>query len=270
MNLCLRIVFVSLWLSFTSLLSAQQVGLSLPFLNNVNSGSLISMPVKVTNFDSITSAQFVIRWDPAVLQFFTTDQYNLPDLDGMDFGTLNTLDSGILRFAWTPSNLSTGVTVPDETTIFRLRLKALGPVNSGTAVTFGSAPPTDFEITQLENGNIVARTINQVTLTQGFVAIGYTVAAGEPASDAEALSLKVAPNPFNTKTQITFDLETAGDVQVTITDAAGRTILEKTMPQLSQGQHGMEIVSPELREKGMYYLILRTKTRLCVQPLIVF
>ena len=270
MNLCLRIAFVSLWLFFASLLSAQQVGLSLPFLNNVNSGALVSLPVKVTNFDSITSAQFVIRWDPTVLQYFTTDQYNLPDLDGQDFGTLNTLDSGILRFAWTPTNLTTGATVPDQTPIFRLRLKALGPVNTGSTVIFGSAPPTDFEITQLENGNIVARNIDEVNLTQGFVAIGYTVAAGEPAGGVGNFSVTVTPNPFSEKTQIVFDLDAASDVQLAVTDAAGRPILEKTMPRLSQGQHGMEIVSPALREKGMYYLILRTKTRSCVQPLFVF
>lgn len=269
MNLCLRNVFVSLWLFYTSLLSAQ-IGLSLPVLNNVNSGALVSMPVKVTNFDSITSMQFVIRWDPAVLQYFTTDQYNLSGLDGEDFGTLNTLDSGILRFAWSPSNLSTGVTLPDETAIFRVRLKALGPVNTGSTVIFGEAPPTDFEITQLENGNIVARTISQVNLTPGFVAIGYTVPAGEPAVDPAFFSLKVMPNPFYEKTQISFDLDSATDVQIAVTDATGRILLEKTMPQLSQGQHGMEIVSHELREKGMYYLILRTKTRLCVQPLFVF
>lgn len=269
MNLCLRIVFVSLWLHFSLFLSAQ-VGFSLPFLNNVNSGSLVSLPVKVTNFDSVTSAQFVIKWDPQVLQFFTTDQYNLPDLDGQDFGTLNTLDSGILRFAWSSSNLDDGVTVPDQSTIFRIRVKALGAVNAGSTVLFGSLPPTDFEVTQIVNGQIVARSINQVNLTQGFVAIGYTVDTEEPQSVPGDFSVRIAPNPFSEKTQIAFDLDAASDVRLSVSDATGRIILEKTMLQLAKGQHGMEIASPVLREKGMYYLILRTQSHSCVQPLFVF
>lgn len=269
MNLCLRNVFVSLWLLYTTSISAQ-IGFTLPFLNNVTAGATVALPVKVYNFDSITSVQFVLRWNPAVLEFSSTDFYNLPGLDENDFGLMNTLDSGILRLAWEASDLELGETAADGTTIFRLRLKATGPVNAGSVVTFGSAPPTIFEVTQLVDGVITPFEMGDVNVTQGFVAIGYTVSANEPYGQSNLLPVQVAPNPFHEKTQVSFDLDTASDVQLAVTDESGRIILEKTMPELGRGQHGMEIASPELREKGMYYLILRTKNKSCVQPLFVF
>lgn len=268
MNLCLRIVFTSLWLFLTTSLLAQTIGFSLPFLNNIANGATVSLPVRVTNFDSVPSVQFVIKWDPAVLQFVTTDLYNLPGMNADDFGATNALDSGLLRFAWSAPNLNTGVSVVNNTSIFRLRLKAIGPVNSGSTVIFTSSPPTDFEVTQIVNGVTVGYNINQVNLTQGFVAIGYTVAAKEP-SDSD-FPIKIFPNPFSEKTQVSFDLEKASDVQISVADASGRTLFEKEMPRLSPGQHGTEIASPHLREKGIYFLILRTEHQSCVRHLFVF
>ena len=267
MNLCLRKVFVSLWLLYTSSIAAQ-VGFSLPFLNDVTPGTIINVPVQVTGFDSITSVQFVIRWNPEVVQYLISDKYGLPGLDSEDFNPMNTLDSGILRFAWSAPDLETGVTLPDDTTIFRVRLKAIGAENTGTEITLGSAPPTDLEVTRLVNDTIRVVDTDDIEIVQGFAAIGYTVSTGEPADDP--FQLKVFPNPFSEHTNISFDLPEDGDLHLAVTDISGRIVLEKTSPRLSRGQHGMEIVSPKLREKGMYYLILSTKTRSCVQPLFVF
>lgn len=271
MNLCVRIVFTSLWLSLTSLLSAQ-IGLSLPFVNDITPLSTVNYPVKVTGFDSIVGAQFVIRWDPLVFEYQTVDNFNLAELGDEDFGTLNALDSGILRVVWYSTNVLGGVSVADQTAIFRLRLKAIGEVNTGSTVIFTEAYPTTFEIARVNSdSSLTGFNINEVALTQGFGAIGYTVSAGEPlSSSADDFFINIFPNPFHEKTQVRFDLKTASDVHLAVTDAAGRILFEKTMPQLPPGQHGTEIASPLFREKGAYFLILRTETQSCARPLFVF
>lgn len=271
MNLCVRTVLISLWLFLTSVLSAQ-IGLSLPVINNINPNDVVNFHVKVTGFDSIVGMQYVIRWDPEVFEFVAVVVYdgNLPELDDEDFGTTQALDSGIVRLLWTYSNLLSGVTIPDETPIFRVRLKAIGPVGSGSEIVFTQDLLTPFDIVQANSdSSLTSYNIDQVALTQGFGAIGYTVAADEP-SDSEDFSLNVFPNPFTDKTFVCYDLKTASDVELIVTDAAGRTVFEKTVQDMPPGQHGTEIASAQLHEKGIYFLIFRAGGHSCTRSLFVF
>ena len=269
MNLCVRTTFISLWLFLTSFLSAQ-IGVSLPVVNNISPNATANFPVKVTGFDSIAGVQFIIRWDPEILQYQTIDNFNLPDLGLEDFGVTQALDSGLVRLSWLAANSLGGETVPNQTAIFRLRLKAIGPVGSGSAVIFTEDFFTLFEIAQANSDSTLTPFgIDSVNVAQGFGAIGYTVSAAEP-SEANDFSVNIFPNPFFEKTQVVFDLKKTSDLRLSVTDAAGRTLFEKEMPQTQAGQHGIEIASPLLREKGIYFLIISNGTHSCARPMIVF
>ena len=271
MNLCVpRMVFaVVLWLFLALGVLSAQVGFSLPFVNNATPGTILNVPVKVTGFNNVASTQFVVTWDTQTLSFFSVDNFNLPGLDAAEFNSTQALSNGILRFAWVSNNLQQGTTVPDETTIFRIRMQIVGPINSGTAVTITQSPPTSFEVNQIVNGNLQSFNIDQVQLTQGFVAVGYTVGTSE-ISEGREWPVRIAPNPFSETTEIFFENEESADIQMVITDIAGRIILEKNIFSPTSGQYGMEIASSQLREKGMYFLILRTDKRSCVRPLFLF
>ena len=259
----LLLILVSLWLFVISNLSAQ-VGFSLPFLNNVSPGAAITIPVTVSNFDSIIAVQFVVRWDPKVLAFVKVLIYNLPGMDDQDFGLTEVKDSGILRFAWEAplSYLTTGVTRPDSSFIFKLRFTVTGQVNDSSRMTISGLPPTDFEVVKVGHP---ALTIDSCHIVNGFVAVGYTVAAGEP--EDRLFPVTILPNPFSASTLVNFDLETAETVQIQLADVTGRLISEKKL-SLPPGQHGMEIASDQLQENGIYYLIIRTATRSCIRPLV--
>jgi hypothetical protein len=269
MNLCVRIAFISLWLFLTSSLPAQ-IGLSLPVVNNIVPNATVNFPVKVTGFDSIAGVQFIIRWNPQIFQYQTIDNFNLPDLGIEDFGLTQALDSGKVRVLWAASNLLKGETVPDQTAIFRLRLKAIGPDSSGSAVVFTQDFFTPFDIVQANaDSSLTSFGMDDVDLKHGFGAIGYVVSAAEP-SEAADFSVNIFPNPFFEKTQVVFDLKKPADLRLLVTNSAGRTLFERTMPRMQAGQHGIEIASPLLREKGIYFLIIRNGTHSCVRPLIVF
>lgn len=269
MNLCVRTAFISLWLFLTSSLSAQ-IGLSLPVVNNISPNDFVNFHVKVKGFDSIVGMQYVIRWDPEVFEFVSVGSYNLAELDGEDFGTTQALDSGIVRLLWSHSNLLGGVSVDSGTAIFRVRLKAIGPVGTGSTVIFTQDALTPFDIVQANSdSSLTSYNINEVDLNQGFGAIGYTVAAGEP-SDADDITADIFPNPFTETAFVRFDLKTTSDVELRVTDVAGRTLYEKTLPQLPPGQHGTEIAPPQLREKGICFLILRAGTHVCTRSLFKF
>lgn len=228
------------------------MGFSMPITSNAQPGSVLDIPVKVSNFDSVVAAQFVIKWDPSVLEFQAVDQFNLPDLTEMKFGTLEAISSGILRFAW-EYFVAQGTTLPDGSAIFHIKLKVAGPLNSGTALSITELPPlTYFEVVNAQN---VAWGLSQSPITTGFVAVGYTyVATQSPFVNA---SFSVAPNPFSDKTTISFDLASAADLRIKLTDVAGQIIFESN-EHFPAGLNGMEIAYPIVYRQGIYFLIIQS------------
>ncbi|HNE30256.1 MAG TPA: cohesin domain-containing protein [Saprospiraceae bacterium] len=260
MNHRLLILLANIWLATAYSLPAQ-VGFALPFINEASQGQVMNLPVNVSNFDSILSVQFVIRWDPEVLQFISVGTYSLPDLGDEDFGLTQAQDSGIFRFAWYSTD-SFGISKPDDFTIFKIKFKVIGPLLSGTEVYFTELPPlTFFEVTQRGGTTYGFTEPDDVApiLEQGFVAVGYTVAAGEPAT-APDVNIQIFPNPFSDRTQVVFDAEKAAFAQVSVCDALGRTLLRKQMNWLP-GRNGMEIERSNLPASGTCFLVVQSEGR---------
>lgn len=262
MSIWLRVILASQWLLSASLLSAQ-VGFTMPVINNVATGTIVSPTIKVTGFEGILSAQYVICWDPQVLQFQGLTNFNLPGLDSTKFGFLR-IEQGVLSFAWPSPNLMSGTTVPNGTTIFRLKMKVIGTNGMGTGLKFMAKMPTAIEVTHAQNGSTVAFPDSLVRLTHGYVAVGYTVSNEEP--EGLSVPLAVFPNPFTETTQATFGLEKAAKVQLRVTDVAGRVVYE-LKESFSAGQHSVEITHTQLREPGAYFLSLQVGEQTLVRPI---
>ena len=90
---------------------------------------------------------------------------------------------------------------------------------------------------------------------------GGTQTGGEPAKLQTRL-LGAAPNPFNPRTQIRFELEYAGDVRLEIFDAAGRLARSWSLPQMEAGAHAIPWDGHDAHgsavASGVYYLRLLT------------
>lgn len=263
MNLNKYLLSASLLLAFSFSAAGQQVGLSMPVLNNLSQGQFASAPVTVTNFNDIVSVQFVILWDPAVLSFESVGGFNLPDLDILDFGLDQTQD-GILRFAWVGPN--GGTTKPDGTSMFTITFEVVGAVNAGSNLTFTELPPTTFfEISKL---NGVLLDINDVSLDNGFAAVGYMVSANNPAW--ENWPVAVWPNPVNAHSKAWFAMRESGVVNVQYIDLKG-SILYSEKYFLSSGKHGMEIAFNKMHSVGLpCYLVLQAGRQRAVVPLTGF
>lgn len=251
MNHCLSILVFGFSFLFLSNIQAQ-VGFSMPITSNAQPGTILDIPVQVSNFDSIVAAQFVLKWDPSVLEFQAVDQFNLPDLTEVKFGTLEAISSGILRFAW-EYFVAQGTTLPDGSAIFHIKLKVTGPLNSGSTLSITELPPlTYFEVVNAQN---IAWGLSQSSITTGFVAVGYThVGYENPLANT---SFSVSPNPFSDKTIISFDLACAADLHIKLTDAAGQLLFESN-EHFPAGRNGMEIAYPIVYRQGIYFLIIQS------------
>lgn len=254
MSFWLRALFACQWLLSGSLLYAQ-VGFSLPVINNVSTGAILNPAVKVTGFDSIASAQYVICWDPQVLQFQGLSNFNLPGLDSTRFGFLK-IAEGTLSFAWPSPDLIKGTSVANGTTIFRLRFKAIGTTGMGSGLKFMEKMPTAIEVVKISNsGSSVEVPRNRISFTHGYVAMGYTVANEEP--ESEQNSVEIFPNPFSESTQVVFHLPKSRQVRCAVTDASGRLVYEATS-SFPAGRQQMTIKRSQLgAATGTYFLTLQ-------------
>ena len=275
MHFWLRSLGVSVLTLISTFVSAQPFGFSLPVINNAFTGAIINPAFSVTNFDSVTSLQFVLRWDTTVLQFQEVYALNLNNLKMDDFGLLNTQDSGLIRFQYEASSSLAGTSVPDGTEIFRLRFKVIGATGSGSGLQITESFPTAFEVTQVQpNSTILAYGIessapfDSVQITNGFVAVGYVVSTREPAAKT-TLPIQISPNPFTDFTQIAFHLDQPSAVRMTLTDVAGRVVRTANWPE-SVGDQSIRISAAGLPVHSTYFLTLQTATQACVQPLFLF
>ncbi|MFN0014902.1 MAG: cohesin domain-containing protein [Saprospiraceae bacterium] len=255
---------VGLWLTMASDLPAQ-VGFSLPVVNQAMPGGIVAMPVTVSNFDSIVVVQFVIQWDPQVISFLNVTSLNLPGLKLDDFNTMDA-PNGMLRFVYEAPNVQSGVTLTDNTIIFRVRFLVVGQQNQGTPVIFTESPPTDFEVVKAGTPPI-GYDMEDCDLNNGYVAVGFTLST-DWLDDPNTLPVSVSPNPFPVSTTAFLDLDSASDVNMILTDASGHPVLSRKM-WLGIGRHGMEIAPDTPLDSGIYYLILRTAAgRSCVRPVV--
>jgi hypothetical protein len=91
------------------------------------------------NFTEVTSFQFSLSWDPAIVQFNSVGSFGM----GTDLAMFNVLPAttaqGRLSLVWEPASAGPE-TYASGTTIFKLNLTALGSAGTGSLFQFGDNP----------------------------------------------------------------------------------------------------------------------------------
>lgn len=113
----------------------------------VKSGSPVCLNVQVSDFNQLLSMQYSVRWDPAMLDFKSVQNFQLGGLGPEDFGA-HRAEEGILTSVWIDENLQ-GVTIPDGATIYQICFQVTGSAGQSTEVSFSDGP-TPFEVVNLK------------------------------------------------------------------------------------------------------------------------
>lgn len=120
-------------------LSAQTLRLTLPE-ETVAPGETVTLPLTVTDFDSIVSVQFSINWDVTVA---TYDEFALEGLPLLAVGDFQAAD-GELRVSWF-DNTGNGRTLADGTAIASFTFTAVGEPGDETLLPV-TDDPLDIQI----------------------------------------------------------------------------------------------------------------------------
>jgi hypothetical protein len=99
-------------------------------------GELVAVKVTANNFREVTSAQWTLAWDPAVIRFAGTGKYGLKGLTAANFGS-TLADGGRLTFSWDDPDAA-GVTTADGSTVFTANFEVIGAAGSVSPLLLSS------------------------------------------------------------------------------------------------------------------------------------
>ena len=99
--------------------------------------SVVRVPVTARDLTRMTSSQFTLQWDPAVLKYVDVCGFGLPGGGMDDFGTGRT-GQGLLAFAWDDAS-GRGVNVK-QANLFWVTFAVVGSAGSRTTVAIVGAP----------------------------------------------------------------------------------------------------------------------------------
>lgn len=228
-----------------------QVGFSLPTYTNTNNGDNLNFPVSVVNFDSVFSIQFVIQWNPDVLEFQSVEHLVNPlnIVDSVCFNLLEAQSAGVIRFRWYTS--SSYKTLPNAAAIFTLKMRVVGEDGMFTPVAFTELPPiTYYEVVRGAPNQFF--NLNNSLLTNGKVTVGL-VGSDEPQDIFSGIS--IAPNPVTTGTVLRFFTTDSNDAFYSVTDVTGKAVLSSVF-STQPGLNEVPLNTSGFGSPGVYYLHL--------------
>ncbi len=133
--------------------------------NTVATGGKICLDILASNFTTIVSAQWAMKWDSSVLAFDSISVYNqtLP-LDASYFGTSQAKTNGVLYFAWNAPSGSRSLA--DGSVLYRICFHAIGAGGTSTQVKFVNANGTNISLIRATSAGDVSVNLNASNGTQ--------------------------------------------------------------------------------------------------------
>ena len=152
-----------------------------------NQGDNVCLPIRVTNFTNITSMQFNINYNAAILSYTGAQNFNIM-LPGWGPASITNPSAGVLTVNW--SN-ATGITLADNSSLGRICFDVIGNTTSDVTIP---APRT----IQNGDGDAVTSTVNSGTVTVNPLVDGFAlILANATAMTGDNVCLPVTVNDFN-------------------------------------------------------------------------
>ena len=204
---------------------------------NMEQGGVIEVPFRASGFNARSGYQMTIRFDPAMLALDGIVPGSWPDMNTSNFGTQQA-EAGLVTTLWV---VPEPMTIADGEVLFTLKFKVLG---KGARLSEVLQPGSD--ITRAEGYDSHGNALN----------LDFVFNTGQ--SDADDFALyQNHPNPFQSRTTISFRLPEAGTATVRIFNTSGQLV--KTLTgDFEKGYHQIPFPSDEFGPAGVYYYELES------------
>ena len=176
-----------------------------------SNNDIITVPIKVKDFNSITGYQFTLNWDASALEFQSVNNVALISY----FGTTE-IANGKLAVQWN-DNSANAISLNDNTVLFELKFK----VSSSNITTSAIEINSDITKSEAYNNNLDLVTIQSIPAN---IKLNLLNDIAVPESDL--YSLTAYPNPFTESSTISFTIQVDEYVQIAIYNSIGQIIAD--------------------------------------------
>lgn len=225
-------------------------------------GDAVELAVRADGWSDLSTAQFSLNWDPAVLQFDGVGQLLLPGLSeanlDVNFGT-TTAPDGRLGFLWQEDTIPfQGITLENGSALFTLLFTVVGDDQSSTLLDI-TGSPTGIEIADKDGS------VQTTTTTAGTLTVDLSSPTVTPANFPVGFS--VSGNPVTPDSYLTFTATEITPLRLTWLSLSGQRLATQTI-QCPAGSHTQPIVTQALPGSGTYILQLQTTDYTTVRRLL--
>jgi len=247
---------------FVPNLNAQSFGVVVDSAE-VATGQIVCLPVRALGFTDMVSFQYSLTWNEQVLTFDHTQNYNLPGWEAANFGLIA---PGRLLVGWADVD-GLPRTRADGSALYEVCFKVIGGLGNSSLITPGTEgfPPAsggaeaynkDFQ--NIWNPNLSFPGLVEIT----------SLASIKDTRIAEDQAFQLSPNPTQSASSLIFKSDKNSAATLLVTDAAGRTVLEKKVA-VKVGENRIDIPAQALKAKGVYQVTLKNGQELATEILSV-
>ncbi len=224
---------------------------------SADKGSLIFSEVKVSHFNKIVGLQFSLTWDPEIIAFKGVSDFGMDLSQAVNFG-IEQIMEGKLIFSWYDATLI-GVTLPNETTVFKMEFEVIGDNLTSTSLIFGD-DPAPREIVDTSYRAI------QGTFTHGEITVlGISSGFFNRTIDQK---VKIYPNPMDEVSGIEIEVETDKNIIIDIIDQQGR-LVNRQKNRLNAGKQNIPLYREIVSGQGLYRVVISGENFFSTQNLMV-
>ena len=201
-----------------------------------NEDDVFDVVFTVENFNSMVGYQHTIKFDENKMEFLEIISGDaIPNNHTLD--NLEYVEEGIVNTLWANMDLLSTTIGMDEV-MFTMRFRAKEDLQISEVITFNSVSTLDIAYNSSEESMEIVLQFDEPTSNENLL--------------ASQVKFENYPNPFQTATQINFNLPTNEYVKLEITDALGKVIETLVDGQQLAGEHQFLFANKNL-PKGIYF-----------------
>jgi len=248
-------------------LNAQNVSIAVPDMT-VDPGEWFSVEIKASDFENIVSMQYALLWNPSVIQFqsVTALNSNMPEFTVVSSFNSTAANLGRMKVSWYWFDPITeeGVTLDDNSTLFKVNFKAVGGMGTNTMLEVAE-DTTVIPTFVIEFANFDE--VVDVNIENGKISISGVNATEETFTEDFTL-FQNSPNPFTETTYISFNLNVSTEAKLTVFDGSGKTVLHQNK-KFPAGLSRIPVQRDMLSSAGSYFYTLETERATATRQLIM-